>query len=280
MTKQLFLVFSALLLAVANVLGQVSSQATSEFDSWRKYTIDKRDFSVTFPVVPVLTTSISILEGQQRKEQILKATTGELLYRVDVIENPNDKRNLKDFIDELTRTGWDLQSERSVAVNGVSGMEFVSQSKASVAQFFAANGRFYRFATSGAPADDARVKQFFSSIALGEKVDGIKIDPEPGVVYFSEEQKHVYKGSEVDQKVRLINKPPPDIANTEGIRGHVVLRTVFAANGRVVNITVVKDSPGLTERAIEAARKIKFTPAIKDGKPVSMWMQLEYNFNL
>jgi len=37
---------------------------------------------------------------------------------------------------------------------------------------------------------------------------------------------------------------------------------------------------GLTERAIAAARQIKFTPATKDGRPVSMYIQLEYNFNL
>lgn len=39
-------------------------------------------------------------------------------------------------------------------------------------------------------------------------------------------------------------------------------------------------SYGLTESAVEAAKKIKFTPATKDGKRVSMWLQLEYNFNL
>jgi hypothetical protein len=37
---------------------------------------------------------------------------------------------------------------------------------------------------------------------------------------------------------------------------------------------------GLTEAAIAAARQIKFEPATLDGKPVSMFMQLEYNFNL
>jgi len=36
----------------------------------------------------------------------------------------------------------------------------------------------------------------------------------------------------------------------------------------------------LLERAIDAAKKIRFIPAVKDGKYVSMWMQLEYNFNL
>jgi TonB family protein len=59
------------------------------------------------------------------------------------------------------------------------------------------------------------------------------------------------------------------------------LRCIFAADGRVRNIKVIKGLPnGLTERAIEAARLIKFIPATKDGKPVSMWMQLEYNFDL
>jgi hypothetical protein len=37
---------------------------------------------------------------------------------------------------------------------------------------------------------------------------------------------------------------------------------------------------GLTKKSIEAARNITFIPATKDGKNVSMWMQLEYNFNL
>jgi hypothetical protein len=35
---------------------------------------------------------------------------------------------------------------------------------------------------------------------------------------------------------------------------------------------------GLTEASVRAARRSKFTPATKYGKPVSMWMQLEYNF--
>jgi len=52
-------------------------------------------------------------------------------------------------------------------------------------------------------------------------------------------------------------------------------------SGSVTNISTIRGLPdGLTERAIAAAKIIKFTPAMKDGHPVSMWMQLEYNFNL
>jgi hypothetical protein len=60
-----------------------------------------------------------------------------------------------------------------------------------------------------------------------------------------------------------------------------VLKAVLSANGSVLNITVVSDLPyGLTERSIKAAQKLKFIPAVKDGKFVSSAMQLEYHFNL
>jgi len=79
-------------------------------------------------------------------------------------------------------------------------------------------------------------------------------------------------------------KPEPaytEVARENQITGTVILKCVFASNGSITNIRVVSGLPyGLTERAIDAARKIKFIPAMKDGKYVSMWMQLEYNFNL
>jgi hypothetical protein len=43
----------------------------------------------------------------------------------------------------------------------------------------------------------------------------------------------------------------------------------------------VKELPGgLTKQAIDAAGKIKFKPALKDGKAVSMYLQVEYKFTL
>lgn len=42
----------------------------------------------------------------------------------------------------------------------------------------------------------------------------------------------------------------------------------------------VHPSMHTVKEKMEAARNIKFIPATKDGKPVSMSMQLEYNFNL
>jgi TonB family protein len=94
----------------------------------------------------------------------------------------------------------------------------------------------------------------------------------------------IFTGRDVTSKARLISKPEPQYtedARKNQITGTVVLKVVFSSNGSVTNIRTVSGLPyGLTERAIAAARQIKFVPATKDGHQVSMWMQLEYNFNL
>lgn len=70
-------------------------------------------------------------------------------------------------------------------------------------------------------------------------------------------------------------------AKEEKIEGRVVLNVVFHESGRITNITVIKELPhGLTEQAIGTAYRIKFTPAMKDGKPVSVRGSLVYNFDL
>lgn len=100
----------------------------------------------------------------------------------------------------------------------------------------------------------------------------------------SEARDRIMRGNEVDQKARLLSKPEPhytEEARRNQITGTVVLRVVFSYTGQVTNIRAVQPLPfGLTERAIAAAREIKFMPATINGRPVSVYMQLEYNFNL
>jgi len=50
---------------------------------------------------------------------------------------------------------------------------------------------------------------------------------------------------------------------------------------KITDIKVVRGLPhGLNENAIEATKKIRFKPAVKDGKPVSVRGQLEFTFIL
>ena len=85
-------------------------------------------------------------------------------------------------------------------------------------------------------------------------------------------------------RARVLSKPEPQYtedARKNQVTGTVVLRVVFASSGEVMQIRAVRSLPfGLTERAIAAARQIRFEPAKRDGRAVSVSMQLEYNFNL
>jgi len=65
------------------------------------------------------------------------------------------------------------------------------------------------------------------------------------------------------------------------IHGTVALQVVFRTDGIISDINVVRGLPdGLTEMAINAATKIRFEPAIKDGQPVNVRLILEFTFQM
>ena len=70
-------------------------------------------------------------------------------------------------------------------------------------------------------------------------------------------------------------------ARQNKVQGTVVLSAVFTSDGRVTQVRVIRGLPdGLTEKVIEAAQKIKFQPATKQGVAVTVRGQLEFTFNL
>jgi TonB family protein len=88
----------------------------------------------------------------------------------------------------------------------------------------------------------------------------------------------------VTKKAEILSKPEPlytEEARQKQISGTVRLRMVLSFDGVVRHILVLKGlKEGLTERAVYAARKIRFKPALKDGRPVSQFVTIEYNFNI
>ena len=86
------------------------------------------------------------------------------------------------------------------------------------------------------------------------------------------------------RKALITYKPEPSFtedARKNNVTGVVRLKAILSASGAVTGISVVKGLPdGLTEKAIAAARQIRFTPAEKDGHTVSQYVTLEYNFNI
>lgn len=70
-------------------------------------------------------------------------------------------------------------------------------------------------------------------------------------------------------------------ARANKIQGSVLLQLTYTFDGRITDIRVVRGLPdGLSESAIEAAKKIRFQPAVKNGQPVSVRGNIEFNFTL
>ena len=70
-------------------------------------------------------------------------------------------------------------------------------------------------------------------------------------------------------------------ARQQKVQGPVILLATFTADGRITDIRVVRGQPyGLTEEAIQAAKRIRFQPALQNGVAVTVRAHLEYNFAL
>lgn len=99
----------------------------------------------------------------------------------------------------------------------------------------------------------------------------------------ADEARAVVIGAEADAPARIKDKPAPGFteeARRNDVRGRVRLRAVLASDGSVKHVLVLEGLPfGISEMCVAAAKRIRFTPAVKNGRPVSQFVMLEYNFN-
>lgn len=83
---------------------------------------------------------------------------------------------------------------------------------------------------------------------------------------------------------RAIYDPDPeysDEARKAKCQGTVLLWLIVGPDGKPRDIRVQQSlGMGLDERAVEAVRKWKFEPAMKDGRPVAVQVNVEISFRL
>lgn len=289
MKTKLTLTTCILILFVTAVNAQTSRTAGSV--SWQQYKVGGEAFSVSMPLLPAMHINHKWIEGEKRprREVQLGSYADGVVYTVYVLENFSPRESLENFIGPRGVTG----NGRDISRDGVSGKSFApGRAGDSMVQFFAGEDRLYSFGAFGVSPEDPRMTKFFSSVSFNKKTVALEVFEGPGLPYEldppasagDELANRIFTGREVTAKARLAMKPEPSYteqARQNAIQGTVVFKCVFSANGSVTNIRTVSGLPhGLTEKAMEAARRIKFLPAVKDGRFVSMWMQLEYNFNL
>jgi TonB family protein len=88
----------------------------------------------------------------------------------------------------------------------------------------------------------------------------------------------------VTSPFRIISKPRAtytDAARTNNVQGSVLVKVTLLASGQVGSVAVVRGLPhGLSERAIAAAKQIRFEPKKVNGAPVSVTQTFEYTFSI
>jgi TonB family protein len=94
----------------------------------------------------------------------------------------------------------------------------------------------------------------------------------------------IFPPNELQQRAQITFKPQPEYtedARKNQIQGVVRIQMVLAADGTVKSVRAVSSLPhGLTEKALQAAKRIQFIPAKKDDRNVSQWVTVEYNFRI
>ena len=94
----------------------------------------------------------------------------------------------------------------------------------------------------------------------------------------------VMRQTTVDQKAKLLSNFEPasnQFAQDNGVAGMSLYHVVIDAEGKPGEIAVARPIGfGLDENAVEAIRNAKFEPAIKDGKPVPVLLDLVVQFRI
>lgn len=112
----------------------------------------------------------------------------------------------------------------------------------------------------------ARLKKVGEAVSAFKKADEVPIKDSHGN----------------EKAVKITAKPRAnytDSARQNNTSGTVALAVEFGADGTIKSIILVQGLPnGLVEQTISAARKIKFEPAIKNGKPVAAIGIVKYSF--
>jgi TonB family protein len=81
--------------------------------------------------------------------------------------------------------------------------------------------------------------------------------------------------------VREVRPSYTDEARRLGLQGNVVLQVTVGRDGRVGDVRVVRGlGAGLEQRAVDAVRQWRFTPATRRGVPVDVSVQVSVEFSL
>lgn len=209
-----------------------------------------------------------------------------MLIEVYYTEKPND--GLKHLVEDLQREA--KLGQREVTNNGIRGQE-LSRTAFDINykhQIFPLNNGVLMAMTISKGSSVPLANQFWASLRVGKATPKHPVSPDEtkalADIKLDWDEKAVVNAKEATTKAIILWRPAPyytEEARHNNIEGTLLIRMLLGADGQVHQINPLTRLPmGLTEMALYAAKRIKFLPAVKDGKNVSQWVKVEYNFKL
>jgi TonB family protein len=279
-----------------NVAARQDAAQSQPAAGWLLVSPRGESFNVRMPVAPrVFVTkeegrdySDYSIGGQKiKRERTYHAYHDGAVFLVRLYKVSNPEK----LLEGIVKGRWFRMSfVRDFRAGEVAAKEFESRSEAhySRAHFFMADGYLFWAEAGARDAGHPAVERFLSSFRVGppNPAGGPETTPASAAPpqETSPDDAAAFSTRDVARKAIIFFKPEPlytEAARRSKTAGTVRLRFVLSSSGEVTGIQVVEGlRDGLTEKAIEAARNIRFLPAEKDGGRVSQYVNVEYNFNI
>lgn len=276
--------------AARDLPDSVANPATSHQLQWKTLTTKDQEFSILLPGEPT-----GIIKGHYnlgidgvpiREERVVSSLYARTAYLVKMYETGSAK--------ELFRTYGDIfrlakENVSDVNVNGLEGKQYREKTKAIFHRilWIATKSRVYVIEVASRDETDPNIERFFSSLTFpklgaglntGNTIANLDALNNPDVVAPEIDHGPPLSESEVTHPAVIIYNPPPSFGH-QGKNTTIKLQLLFSSSGKITDVKVVERTPGAAnDQAVAAAKFIIFLPAEKDGRLVSQYGVVSYNF--
>jgi TonB family protein len=295
MVRPISILICYLLLSTSLIFAKPNSFNDETSVQWQRFDPKDEEFIALFPVEPenyIIGENVCLGGsglGFCRGIEVDKLEVYSAFFRNAVILIRSYKTSDHKALSYVLRDGsWRVKSsstQTKVTIDGFNGQiyEYNSKDFYTKSLYVAAKKHVYQVSISARDSSHPLINAFLSNFRLNSTTE-LKVPTAlnwSNTIYNSDSENPL-SSKELPTKYVILNKPEPRYtreARRNGITGTVRLKAVLAASGKVTHIVIMKALPdGLTENAIEAAKRIRFLPSIKDGKLVSTYVTLEYGF--
>lgn len=282
-----------------------SAAASQNGSTWQRYTGRDEEFTVSLPHSPSINSKTRPKRTVDPEYgRVYSAYADGIVYVVVSHQRIEREEELDDFINDFKKEQLyecKMEFERDLKLTIFTGKQYRLNFMGveGVVQFYLANKHVYIVEAVGDTQDNPFIRRFLTSFTLAGKNGVVGKAAVSGQQELSFPQSairsaieldvdqhpdQIFTGKEVTRKALAISRPEPrytEEARRKNVAGVVILSAALLSSGKVDKIEVLKGLPfGLTENAIDAARGLKFIPAVKDNRFVSQHIRLEYNFSL